>query len=388
MMYVMKKICVLLSLLLLMFTSGCEQMVSELDAGNLPATPDLSADTMETNPSNVNEGNSTSEFNYKNESFLGLSLFHIHNHWIYYNGYRSDLRKCKIDLSQDDLVFSGDEIGSIGSEFIVNPEGYCIAKKTLQYESFPVDNPNHIPDIVEWTIINIYDGSVELIDLPSTGQNFKNIVLYKNMIILIDQNKERRIDMYNRKGDFIKTVYSEDVLSFGIIEDSLFFLPAYSDTNQENPGNVIMRYDLNRDKTEIAFEFDLKEQPLYGVVYWPEARYCGRNIIVKNNTTSIVFTSIDDIDPLEVEFNTTSSPWDSVSFINGIGDEMYFRYYHGDKRDSESETFGEYQYFTLNQDVIKSISNRIDPNDHSCLFVMDGYIYYIEEYKMARENLL
>ena len=383
-----KKSILISFVLLMIVVSGCGQFRDKpgtnetSDVSNLPCdtsgTPDLPSDSYG-DPVSGSENDENMGHNYEDNVFLELPLFHISDGFIYdYERDKRELRKYSYDLLQNERVFSS------GSSAIVSysPEGYCLISMSSQLERFYPGHPDYAPSIREWSIVDIYNGSSQVIDLPSVGQNFVKIIIYKGNIFLIDHNNGRRLDMYDIKGNFVKTVCSEYVDNFGIIEDAVYYIP---NPDAHNQGRTLMRYDIKEDIAEKVFEFNLKKSLPNDTIYWPEASYNGRYIIIQNSQTSIMYTSIDDINPIEVEFNSTRSPWDDVTYIRGTGDDLCFMYKYGDEKDSEGEFFGEFQYFKINQGIIEPISSRTQRGSLRC--IIDGYIYYGEKGTIQREKL-
>ena len=345
----MKRIIVLLILILM---GGCEQALIETpEVENIQSEPGSNIVVAEPVPDDIVLINSESA----SDLFLAFTSLAVHNGWVYYiiEG-KSELRKCRPDLSEDAVDFPS----GLRPPFILNPDGYIVGDKN---------------------IYNLNDGSYSENRLASNGDLCINTILYKNSFYMIDVKylANRSITQYNLKGDYVKTIYEGHVDSFAIIDDTLYFMPEFRDDNGVFYSDTVMRYDLVEGTTEEAFGFDIKEIPWSSGEYFMNSSifYDKRNIIVVNSTNSFVYTSVEEISLKEVDLSFTKSQWDHPFYICSNDEDLYFAmlYFTADNGTPFSD-YMEY-YKVINGTTQPVFLKRID-GAHRALFISDGYLYY------------
>jgi hypothetical protein len=384
----------------LLLLSGCGIYPADLGRDEASAPEPVSGDSEEESPLGTIPQKDMTAYEHGEASpiFIGPNggvegLWQLHDGWIYYVDLNTmkELRKCKLDLSQDMQVATFDS----PLEFYINPEGYYIMQNVEQYGT-----GRQTPRIVEWFVSSVLDDSREEIDLPTIGHK-DNEILYQGNIFLndhreTDTNSKFTLDWYDLDGNHVKTI-TEYFDSFGIVDDSIYFLPIESDDN-EKPisivdtvyNNAVMRYDIGNNVSEIVFEFELIEGEGSWKYYMPHAKFNGRNIIVQNDFTSYVYTSIDDIDPKSIvfDFPTDNSRSEDSNYIPSNDDNLYFNYRHYDESAADYDPIGSREYYM----VMSGTTDLIKLKEFECrlpMFFADGYLYYLnDDYEICREKFL
>ena len=315
------------------------------------------------------------------KEFVFSSLVYFNDGWVYYAmGGSRELRKCKPDLSQDQIVFSN----GFGGMFIVNPDGYLVEQSIGVREG-------------EYYIGHIHNGSPVLIDLPlsehSNITRYKNIILYKDNIYLIDVY-DKHIYNYDLKGNYKKTIYDGKTDSFGVVDDALLFLTTEKIKEESGYSNAILRYSLTSGTTETVFKFDIYEIPwVKGEYFTPRVNYDGRNIVVINNMT-LLYTDIDMIELKEVDLNFVETQWDYPEYVNSNEDDLYLRItYLSAAGDTAPDPFDRIEYYKIVKGTAEPEYLKSFYKDHHSMYIIDGYLYYHEyeedasNVKLLRESL-
>jgi len=237
---------------------------------------------------------------YEEERFLNLNQLYFHDGWIF-DAKSGIIRKYKPDLEEEAIVFSSD---SGFSKFILNQDGFGL----MLYSSNYLD----IDDNDKIYILDVHTGEAEEIEIDFSPIY---VILYKSDIIAWQQHGPvpPQLDMYDRNGNFVKTIVPEVLENYAFIDNSVYYRPAFSDAEWTIPGNTVMRYDLVSGITEKVLEFDLATMP-WGDYCWPRVYFNGRTIIV-NNLGSMFYTSIDKIEPIEIDFNLIKGRDDFFEFV-------------------------------------------------------------------------
>jgi len=368
-------------LLITLVLIGCSPGTKES-----PVVSEGNSDTTDAGNSPVSDDKTEySESNYVNERFLVPGYISINDNWIYYSRivpggnvggsstYKNELRKCQIDLSQDEDVFSTEfHPWFYHPEFVLNPDDRIIYGDVDFSQSSPVSKL--------W-IYNLHDGTIDNNILQAYGVNYGNIVLYKNQIILsIDGNEtdtSTQIDTFNIDSNIEKTIFTGYVNSFGVIDDAIYFLPIYyDDENKPQPQQTIMRYDMKSETTAQVFKFNIATINLGdGVYFIPEVNYNGRNIVVQNSPNTFVYTNIDNINPKEISFkNYKELDRDQAKFIQSDDEDLYFNlsYYKNVEEGFDSSDY----YRVLQGGNEPMMLNGLDSDIGE--YFAAGNMYYIE----------
>jgi len=375
---------VLLMAVAIMIFAGCglehdvEEMPTELEASEaLPASNEP--------PEAENEDKSISESNNEEEEFLTLAKHTVLNGWIYYANFYSpaDLRKCRLDLSEDQAVFQT----GFRNRFGLNADGECV-----QLDSAGPRN--------RWYIYDVHKFTSEETDLSLTsGQGVA--LLYRDNIFL-GRNREEitedmhvplDIEMFDRKGNFVKTVTPEPVGSrdwghepyYALVDDALYYHVALNDDDAISGKSRIMRYDLNTETTEKVFEFDVMEQSgdeyfdMGGGEYFtPIISFDKRTIIVQNGLKSFVYTSIDDAQLKKVDLECVGISGAGAVYAFSMDGDLYFMSYvaNPDKQDDYLGAYGCFEYYVLPKDADEPVFWRKFDVGETPIFAYDGYVYF------------
>ena len=370
----MKKLYILIYILLLIMITGCikDPTIPSGNAQSVASGDGLCVtgeDSLSTSPP-FEQG--SPDFT-ETKKFLtitehGCSTF---EGWMYYFTFPTfDLRRCTPDLSQDTIVLSSKDYYCRSA---INQEGYCILKK-------------RDPSRAEFYIKNVLDGSIETINLPST-EGINNLIYYKNEIFFLN----KLINIYNRNEGFIKTIEDSFCNEFAVIDDEIYFLPIYNDIEKLDYNNTVMCYSITKEIVEGVFAFEIQIASGYtDERYLPHIYYNNRNIIVRNNFTSFVYTSIDDIDPKKVNFDFSQSRWDIVLYIPSDDEDLYFEmscFLGGDERNPITRS----EYYKVTQGTGEPVLLKEFKLDGISVFFLDGYLYYLDnadgDNKMKREMI-
>ena len=307
--------------------------------------------------------------------------FALDDGWICYYDYQtSKYRKCKPDLTQDEIAY-------YYNPSCINQDGYSIQSKLVQKGRYYEGHPEYKPSEWEYFIYNSNDGSVEETGLSSVDNEFRNIVLYGDSIYLYDPEKDR-LDIYSRGGDFVKTIASGLFYKFAVIDDAVYFYSGAGDMNEAGPASSVMRYSINSGFTETVFGVDTADGPSASEWCEPGIWYEKRTIIVKNKNNSYVYTDIDAIEPKEILFESVKNERDMVNYIPGDDDCLYFEVrYHLGGADEEPVTRSE--FYKVQRGAAKPILlMEFDFEGYPypmCFY--DGYFYYYNDGSSGLERV-
>ena len=354
--------------------------------------PELPSDNIIIDPvPEADEETIYSEANYENDVFHVPGNIFICDGWIYYsinnNNYSSNrniFRKCKLDLTQEETLFSTELRDTYyHPRFSINPDGYLISNE--------VDSTCD-PTERELFIYCVHDGNLEKGILRSTDI-YGGIVLYKDKIIMglreRGPDQQTKINIYDREGVYEKTVCEGQIISFGVIDDSIYYWPMqFNETEMPTSVQSIMCYNMKIGTTEKALDVSMSEQILeHYPNSIPSVRFNGRNIISETDFSSYVYSSIDNIDPLRISFSDyrkDDSEVDSIEaeFIPSYDEDLYFivRYYGATEEDY---LFSEY-YKVLHGMTDPVMLNELtsDVGD----YFADGHMYYFRNGTLNREK--
>ena len=341
--------------------AGCiqEQQISmEPGVDVTKEAPEPVPCTPEDEPPAIPETDDNDFINYGKEAFLMFYRPEIYNDWIYYR-VKNELWKCRLVLTDETIVFSE----GIGTGFNINHDGCGIVRRKAD----------------EWYIFNVIKGTIEELDMSYSPTIMSNGFLYKNNIFVENKMWESKIylDMLDNRGDYIKTVLTEELAWYAIIEDVIYYLPFYGNTEETAPSNTIMRYDIKSGEIESVFEFELTEVQKPGDswpdiynYFFPYVYFYNRNIIIENDKHSFVYTSIDSIEPKKVIFNLGKDI--RVVPVYSTDDDVFFFCY-------EEMVLGYIPSFykviqgTTEPLFLGEFNKTVVPS-----FFSDGYLYYYE----------
>jgi len=254
---------------------------------------------------------------YEEEQFLvpNRSMY-FHDWWIFYNR-GGDFRKCRPELTEDSLVFSH------GWNYALNHDGYATMKVYPSESRRSGDDEIHILDVHSGKSEKIYN--LDTMHMTS-AMLYKDYLIVCQGFVIDGYGGASRLDLYDRKGNFIKTFATEiDYLGFAVIDDAVYYLPYFGDAERTMPPNKIMRYDIISGETEEFFSFDLAETPLWSwntMYCWPSAYFNGRTILIFNGK-DYIYTSIDKINSQKIVFDKTSKEY-LVDFIPSTDKDLFF----------------------------------------------------------------
>ena len=310
------------------------------------------------------------------ERFLEPRGTFFHDGWIFYNGSK-EIRKCKPDLTEDTLVFSGGRLQSL------NQDG--IATMTV----YPGESRK--PGEEEVHILNVHSGIAEKIDTLDT-EKMSHQMLYKEHLIVVQgiviegHGAASQLDMYDIKGDFIKTIAPNVNSSyFAAIDNYIYYLPMCGDEEMTIPANTIMRYDIVNDKTEEVLMFDLKifyESPDETIYVWPGVLFNGRTITIRVGLDNFIYTSVDEIDPKEIVFDGIGRD-DFFELIPSFDDDIFLMQQQHDEEKPIDESFLFSAFFRIDKDKNEAV--LLQKSDmRSGVFFYDGFRYYMETNESTR----
>ena len=359
-----------------MLLSGCMQGIEP--EGVVAPPPEFPIDNIDTTPTPDTE-EETSVF----DSYIGkpspifvsqkgkFDILNDDKEWFYYYVSRQgEMRKCKLDLSEDICVFSS---VFLTSDFYLNPDACFTGWDSPKGNMF---------------VFNVIDNARERVDWVSI-QNMRSVILYQEHFLFFSSGPEASLEMHDLAGNHIKKIYSGQIDSYAVIDDAVYFYSSLSGDiwdfgKAETYDNSVIKYDIATETTETLFEFEVKEA--YGLeestgvlkLFSPRVAYNMRDIIVQNSATSFVYTSIDNINPKEIELGPAENYYDWAFFIHSNDDNLYFALYKADERDNDGEQFGHYTYFMISQGTTELIElKQFDCHYH--MFFSDGYLYYLNE---------
>ena len=311
------------------------------------------------------------------ERFLHVhNGIYIHDNWVFYNT-SEGTRKCRPDLSGDTLVYSGGWITSL------NQDGFATMKVYPDESRKPGDDEVHILDV--------HTGKTEKVNNLNT-KGMIHRLLYKDYLIVEQEfvteghGAATRLDMYDRKGCFIKTIAPEIYpYSFAVVDDAVYYWLHFGDADRTMPSNTIMRMDIISGETEKFFRFDLMENPEFpwGIHFWPAVYFNGRTIIVFTGTND-VYTSIDEIGPQKISL---PSEMDEIfTFISSDNDDIFFAFSYVDNEDRSIKLYDE--YFRVHHGTGEPILlKRIENGSVGYMpFFSDGFMYYIDNGDLKMEQ--
>ena len=371
------RMCIL-ALCLVAFLVGCrEDNNTSTNSDEIFIIPEAIHDNIDTDNSILPIDGYVSKDYLDQNTFLSCTTPYIYDGWIFYINYnKNELRKCSLDLSQDILVFS-DAFGFFYG-FSINADGLSLRPDRLG---------------IGTKVFYIYDIENGVREKTGFVTEDSKSVLYKDIIIISQYTDGNTIKTYDLNGDLVKTVFSNtvDVGDYAVVDDAIYFHPFYSDENEDDYGNEIMRYDINNETTEKVFDFTVKiAQNEEDVYYQPRLQFDDRTVIVQNDFMSFVYTEIDNIEPLEIEFNVPrQNLFDMARYISSDSEYLYFSYYHSDARDTEEDRFGEMEFFMVTRGDTNPISIKKEADRGVFfLYVNDGYLYFFEgDERVVRERL-
>jgi len=373
--------------LLMVFLTGCGGMPAEsvIDEPQEEATP--VSEPLKVEEKFVPEYNIVCTSKYEKERFLNISgeSLYFHDGWVFYAN-RDEVRRCRPDFTEDALV-------------IAPPMGMS-ANLALNHDGFSavsiVTGPRR-GSKSEVQILDVHNGRIEKLDSVIYG-GFGRL-LYKDVFI-VDQNEviegkgsTVRLDMYDRKGAFVKTIasdiYPNDV---AVLNDAVYYLPGYGDEDRTLPPNTIMRYDLTTGETEKFFEFDLAETS-WGYD-WSKIYFHGRTVIIRKGLNAAMYFDIDEMEPIEIDFGDIEMTEDDyISFIPSTGDDIFLAVHYPDpalyyENVEPRDITKPYDFFKVVHGTSKPVllQTELEYQGRTMMF-SDGYVYYVDEHlNLKREE--
>ena len=244
-------------------------------------------------------------------------------------------------------------------------------------------NRNDLDNNDRMYILDIHNGEVEEIKLDFS---LSDAVLYKDYIIVSQQYTPSppQLDLHDRNGNFVQTIALCVFSAFAFIDNAVYYRPEYHDEEYTIPGSTIMRYDLASGETEKVLEFDISKTPS-GAYLWPAVHFNGRAIII-NNHRSVIYMSIDKLEPIEIVFDFEIGEDRNVKFIPSSDDDLHFLSlpavdydvaFDGGDVEEDYEYGGDY-YRVAHGTNEPIFLKEYYPSDSYMECFSDGYLYYFD----------
>ena len=348
---VVNKCSLVLCLLLVLLQPGCGNGTppEEPEIENLPevTVPELTETVPDTSEEEVLFGMNMIHDGSIEEKFIEEKHLYFYDGWIYYNNSDMEARKCRLDLTQDMLAFPG------GSHLKLNQDGYGLLM--IYQDGFYIFDANN--------------GIAEAVSLPA----YYSRILYKNYIFgrietIVNGFHEYWLEMYDLKDNIAKTIFPETLFDFAVVDDSVYYLPYYGNDDKTMPGSTIMRYDINSGETEKVFEFEMKGY------YHPKAHFNNRTILIQYDSSSFVYTSIDEIAPKAFEIEIDRSI-EYFEVIPSTDDDIYLVLRHGNEGYSDDTPPDWFRIAHGSTEPVLLKGFDMDGSSYPAYF-SDGYLYY------------
>jgi len=392
-----KKLVAIVTLLILLLLAGC-QIAHESAEQTTGGTPEIGGSSGVSDPDkdipedgpfpileDCNEGTIPgSEEVFWVDRFAPVSF---HKNWIYYGNNSGELRKCKLDLTQDSLVYSG------RFAWVLSKGGRSITGSGLEW---------YLVDTCKGEIKKYYPSASTVHAIPSpapsTASSFYKGIVYKDNVFfhrgIVREGRYygEQIDMYDLEGNYFKTVAMGNMFNFSVVDDNIYYISVYSDMAFTKPDNKIMRYDIKTGETEQVFEFDLKKGANINKseYFEPCVYFCNRTIIVKNSGKSFVYTSIDNIEPREVVFDFETGQGDWFELVPGIGEDVFIVFFHNPDEEENIDSIMGASYYKVEQGTTNPIFLKEFwlPFHSLPVYFLNGYMYYydFDAGKLGREQ--
>lgn len=198
--------------------------------------------------------------------------------WIYYS-INNQLRKCKLDLTEDTLL-----------------------ENNILY--FLRTTKNSVTEIYQADLDNNEFYSEKITQL----KNANNLIIIDHYIVYT--NFENELIKYDIDKNIITKNIAESVASFSIVDQFVYY-------NLCND-NIIYRYDINTGKREAFFEFKKHDD------FQPKVYYINRIILIQTDINKFIYTDIDNITLRNISFDISEYERVWTALYSNDNDSLYF----------------------------------------------------------------
>lgn len=223
----------------------------------------------------------------KIENYICRKNFYEVNNWVYYCSDKN-LRKCRLDLTEDTLVME-------------NVYSFYIQNMTLYYEKYSENNNR------EFFRAYLNNDKFDEERIAEFSREIYNPIFFRDSVFYECSNK---IIMYTLNNDNEKTIVNDNVSSFSIVDHYVYY--------NIYDNNTICRYDINEGKKEIFLNFEKQD------IFTPKVYFINRMIIIQTDINSFTYANIEDTSLKNISFDISGYErgWASLCFVDK--ENLYF----------------------------------------------------------------